>query len=76
MSMKIQDDLMTVEDAADLIGLHHTTLRVHIRRKHIPFKKIGRDYLLRREDVIAFRDEKDRLAETDKRYKSSRSKDT
>lgn len=52
------NELLTVKEAAAILGVHPSRVRYLINDEsddRLPAQKLGRDWLLRREDVEAFR---------------------
>lgn len=53
---RMKNDELLLTEAAKLIGISHATLSAHVAAGHIPYRVIGRYKLIRRADVIKFRD--------------------
>lgn len=54
--MSRNDDLLTPFQAAEILGLFHTSLRWHIDHEHIPAQRYGRrNIILQRADVLKFK---------------------
>jgi excisionase family DNA binding protein len=51
------DDVLTVEQAAALIGIAPQTLSYYIRSNRLPARKLGRSWQVRREDAEHFKRE-------------------
>ena len=47
---------MLAKDAAELIGITSATLSYHVRLGHIPFRRSGRQVMIRRVEAERFRD--------------------
>ena len=43
---------MTLPEAAELLGVHRTRVWQYVRDGVLPGRKVGRDYVVRREDVL------------------------
>ena len=54
MGKQSPDDLLTVDEASELSGVPPTTLRENARKGRLPARKMGRDWVFRRADVMAF----------------------
>jgi excisionase family DNA binding protein len=52
----MEDRLLTVTQAAEVIGVRPITVRRHIAAGHIAYQKPGRDYLILESEAIRFRD--------------------
>lgn len=54
--MTENEHTLKLKDAAELLGVHSTTVRVWKRRKGLPFRKPGRDLLFSRREVLEWQD--------------------
>lgn len=54
MENGIETGLVTVKEAAELLGLSARRVRQFIEEGRLPGQKIGRQWLLKRSDVIVF----------------------
>lgn len=54
----VKPDLLSLQQAADELGIAVTTLRHHCQRGNIPALKLGRDWVITREAVEWFREHK------------------
>jgi hypothetical protein len=54
------NQIMNTEQACAFLQMDAKALRYHIRLEHIKATKLGRDYLMERADVEAFRDKRAR----------------
>lgn len=61
--MTRDNDFMDIFEAAELLGVHVQTLRKLARRKGIPCFKVGRDWRFRKEALISWADEQNRVDE-------------
>jgi excisionase family DNA binding protein len=43
--------LLSVNDAAKILGVHHSRVRVLIREGRLPAQKIGRTWVIREKDL-------------------------
>lgn len=50
------DEMLTTEEAGELIGISETTVRTHIRRGRIEAKKRGRQWWIHMDEAIRYRD--------------------
>jgi len=54
--MSINEDILTPQQGADILGMPSTSLRWHIERGHIPAQRYGkRNIILQRKDVLKFK---------------------
>ena len=53
---KTEYPLLTVQEAADLLGVHENTIRRAVRRGNLPAYRMKRVIKLTREDVLALLD--------------------
>lgn len=51
-------DLLTVEQAAGELGVTSRRVRALIKDERLPAQKVGRDWLIRRQDLDKVRDRK------------------
>jgi len=54
-------DCMTTREAADLTGYNVKYLRNLVRRGRVEARKVGRDWLVNRESLLAYKRRMDRL---------------
>jgi excisionase family DNA binding protein len=52
------EDVVLIPEAARMLGVSRQTLWRHIDRGHLPAKKMGRDYVIKRVDLVAFEAER------------------
>lgn len=45
---------VTIKEAAAISGLGSSTIRLYIRKRHLPAQKVGRRVLIKRTDLEAF----------------------
>ena len=50
-SMDGEDELLTVEKAADKLGVSHMTVRRYMNQGRLPKRKLGREYVLYLSDL-------------------------
>lgn len=53
-SFHLQNGLCTVPDAAKILNVSKRRVRQLINEKRLPAEKMGRQWIMRREDVVAF----------------------
>jgi excisionase family DNA binding protein len=49
--LTMMTDMLTTQQAADLLGLSRKTVQSLIKRKRLPADRHGRDWMIKREDV-------------------------
>jgi excisionase family DNA binding protein len=54
VTQSLSMDLLTVPQAAEIIGLSRIRVRVLVRSGELPAEKVGRDWLIRRSVVERF----------------------
>ncbi len=57
----VDDDDLTLPEAAALLGRTHVRVWQYVRDGLLPARKVGRDYIVRRADVLAFKANMPRL---------------
>lgn len=50
--------MVLIPEAAKLLGMSRQTLWRHVDRGHLPARRLGRDYVIRRVDLEAFEAER------------------
>lgn len=48
-----REEYLSTAEAAELVGVHPNTIRARRESKKLPYKRVGKLYLQRAEDVIA-----------------------
>lgn len=48
---KLQDQFYTIYEVADILKVHHTTIRRAIREKRLKATKIGTEWRIKKEDI-------------------------
>lgn len=54
-SMDDQSRLLGLAEAADLLGVRHSTLRAQVHRGRLRALKVGRDWLVTDEEITRYR---------------------
>lgn len=52
------EDVVLIPEAARTLGMSRQTLWRHVDRGHLKAEKLGRDYVIRRDDLAAFQAER------------------
>ena len=50
-SQKLDDKFYTIDEVADILKVHHTTIRRAIKEKRLNAFKIGTKWLIKKEDI-------------------------
>jgi excisionase family DNA binding protein len=50
--------LLTAKQAAEILGVHHSRVRVLIREGRLPAQKVGRDWVIMEPDLELVKDRK------------------
>ena len=50
--------LLTAKQAAEILGVHHSRVRVLIREGRLPAQKLGRDWVIMESDLEKVKDRK------------------
>lgn len=58
MEMLPEKDLLTAEEVAQYLGYTSRTIRNWIRDNELPAMKVGREYRIRRADLLKFLEER------------------
>jgi hypothetical protein len=59
--MSINEDILTPFQAAEILGIWHTGVRWHIDHGNLPAQRYGRrNIILRREDVLKFKADREK----------------
>lgn len=54
---KLEDRFYTIQETADILKVHHTTIRRAIKDKRLKAFKIGKKWLIKKEDIEKLGDE-------------------
>lgn len=52
--IKLKDQYYTIYEVADILKVHHTTVRRAIKQKHLKATKFGTKWLIKREDITNY----------------------